>query len=70
MSSTLRLLIYACIFFFFCEFGKFFSQFTTADTIEISQYHQLANIYFLKVTNRSTEKRCEICSKLTIKAPE
>ena len=30
-----------------------------------------ANIYFFKVNNRSTRKRCEICSKLTmIKTPE
>ena len=26
-----------------------------------------ANIYLLKVNNRNTRKRCEICSKLTIK---
>ena len=26
-----------------------------------------ANIYSFKVKNRNTEKRCEICSKLTIK---
>ena len=29
-----------------------------------------ANIYLLKVNNRSTRKRCEICSKLTIKLPK
>ena len=29
-----------------------------------------ANIYLLKVNNRNTKKRCEICSKLTIKTPE
>ena len=27
-------------------------------------------IYLLKVNNRNTRTRCEICSKLTIKAPE
>ena len=27
----------------------------------------LANIYLLKVNNRNTRKRCEICLKLTIK---
>ena len=26
-----------------------------------------ANIHFFKVNNRSTRKRCEICSKLTLK---
>ena len=29
-----------------------------------------ANIYLFKVNYRNTEKRCEVCSKLTIKAPE
>ena len=29
-----------------------------------------ANIYLFKVNNRSTRKKCEICSKLTIKTPE
>ena len=28
------------------------------------------NIYLLKVTNKSTRKRCEMCSKLTLKTPE
>ena len=31
--------------------------------------HYPAGIYLLKV-NRNTTARCEICSKLTIKAPE
>ena len=29
-----------------------------------------ASIYLFKVNNRNTRKRCEICSKLTIKTPE
>ena len=29
-----------------------------------------ANIYLFKINNRNTRKRCEICSKLTIKSPE
>ena len=29
-----------------------------------------ANIYLLKVNNRNTSKRCEICLKLTVKTPE
>ena len=29
-----------------------------------------ANIYLFKVNNRNTRKRCDICSTLTIKAPE
>ena len=28
------------------------------------------NIYLFKVNNRNTRRRCEICSKLTIKTPE
>ena len=35
---------------------------------ERSQYP--TNIYFFKVNNRNTRKRCEICSKLIIKTPE
>ena len=34
------------------------------------QYCQLqANIYLLEVNNKNTKKRCEMCSKLTIKTP-
>ena len=29
-----------------------------------------AGIYLLKVNNRNTRTRCEICSKLAIKTPE
>ena len=29
-----------------------------------------ANIYLFKVINRNTRKKCEICSKLTIKTSE
>ena len=29
-----------------------------------------AKIYLFQVNNRSTKKKCEICSKLTIKTPE
>ena len=29
-----------------------------------------AGIYLLKITNKNTRTRCEICSKLTIKTPE
>ena len=33
-------------------------------------YVNPANAYSVKVSNRNTGKRCEICSKLTIKTPE
>ena len=36
---------------------------------QISTYNT-DNIYMFKVNNRSTRKRGEICSKLTIKTPE
>ena len=29
-----------------------------------------AGIYLLKVNNRNTRTKCEICSKLTVKIPE
>ena len=32
--------------------------------------HVPANISLVKVNNKNTRKRCEICSKLTIKTPE
>ena len=33
-------------------------------------YYYPAGTYLLKVNNRNTRVRCEICSKLTIKTPE
>ena len=36
----------------------------------ISVINSPAGIYLLKVKNRNTRTRCEICSKLTIKTPE
>ena len=39
-------------------------------TVSISRYATQAGIYLLKVNNRNTKTRCEICSKLTIKTPE
>ena len=33
-------------------------------------YRYPANIYLFKINNRNSRKRCEICSKLTIKTPE
>ena len=32
--------------------------------------HKLVSLYFFKVDNRTTRKRCERCSKLTLKTPE
>ena len=33
-------------------------------------FTNITGIYLLKVNNRNTRTRCEICSKLTIKIPE
>ena len=37
---------------------------------KIYRYSFPAGIYLLKVNNRNTRTRCEICSKLTINTPE
>ena len=33
-------------------------------------YAYSAKIYLFKVNNKNTRKKCEICSKLTLKTPE
>ena len=38
-------------------------------TLQIILRNYPANIYLFKVNNRNSRKRCEICSKLTIKTP-
>ena len=38
--------------------------------LNVNGGNNLAGIYLLKVSNRSTRTRCEICSKLTIKTSE
>ena len=40
------------------------------DLYKLSLRNNPAGIYLLKVNNRNTRTRCEICSKLTIKTPE
>ena len=52
--------IYQCYNFFYVQFRINFSFCTFSR-------HFLANIYSFKFNNRSIRKRCEICSKLTIK---
>ena len=39
-------------------------------TYKYKHHWNPAGIYLLKVNNRNTRTRCEICSKLTIKIPE
>ena len=36
----------------------------------LSLWNLTVGIYLLKVNNRNTRTRCEVCSKLTIKTPE
>ena len=36
---------------------------------EMEKYKNLVNIYLFKVKYRNRRKKCETCSKLTIKAP-
>ena len=38
--------------------------------VESNEILNPVGIYLLKVNNRNTRTRCEICSKLTIKIPE
>ena len=38
--------------------------------IYLQNHNFPVNIYLFKVNNRNSRKSCEICSKLTIKAPE
>ena len=35
----------------------------------VPRYSEPVGIYLLKINNRNTRKRCEICSKLIIKTP-
>ena len=55
---------------------KGFGRVATANTLRKSNvilwlyFGNPAGIYLLKVNNRNTRTRCEICSKLTIKTPE
>ena len=38
--------------------------------VNLKKIHFPAGMYLLKVNNKNTRTRCEICSKLTIKIPE
>ena len=54
---------------FFKWFSNIFLK-ANADKCHVILSTVPAGIYLLKVNNRNTRARCEICSKLTIKAPE
>ena len=49
-------------------FGRVLS--TPLNLIQIINFLLPAGIYLLKVNNRNTRTRCEICSKLTLKTPQ
>ena len=54
----------------FCQFLRdylFSKQIPKQDTVSWSYFP--AGIYLLKVNDRNTRTKCEICSKLTIKTP-
>ena len=61
----------------FFEYSLFNDVFLTNGKIKIKNVIKMSlcfrnspgNNYLLKVNNRDTIKRCEICSKLTIKTP-
>ena len=55
-------------FHWYSKKNLIFQQRFTSPTVKLQQ--NPANIYLLKVSNRETGKRCEICSKLTMKTPE
>ena len=40
---------------------------TNCEMIRVKVSMFLANIYLIKVNNRNTRKKCEICSELTMK---
>ena len=50
------------------QIANYHCNMTCNSFIGFTQYP--ANIHLFKVNNRNTRKRCEICSKLTIKTPE
>ena len=49
---------------------RFFKFFIVSNYLRKSFLKVLRGIYLLKVNNRNTGTRCEICSELTIKKPE
>ena len=72
-----------CLWFilqlFFHKFGRWLSLFILIHQTKSSRGNRgkthcdrsyPAYIYLLKVNKKNTRKRCEICSKLTIKTPE
>ena len=61
VQNNLKIFVKFYIFFKF----NFFDNFLSIITRDIP-----AGNYLFKVNNKNTRKRCEICSKLTIKIPE
>ena len=53
--------------FNFCSVTEIFNKLRCATT---ERYMVPANMYLFKVNNKNIIRRCETCSKLTIKTPE
>ena len=54
----------------FYIFHPFVAQYMSITSFISISYLFPARIYLFKVGNRNTRRKCEICSKLTIKTPE
>ena len=55
---------------FWCFPFLFYKKTTGVQLLVKAEKTHPAGNYLFKVNNRNTRTRCEICSKLTIKAPE
>ena len=73
-NFTVKKLLLVEAYFVSCETSlmKLFAK-TVNNTVHY--FHEKStpyptNIYLFKVNNRNIRKRCEICSKLTVKTPE
>ena len=62
LSGTQPLWFLKAFIYFFCSQNVYLQ-------IVDHEFHP-ANIYLFKVNNKNNRKRCEICSKLTVKTPE
>ena len=61
---------YFSLAFFKLAFGLIFDILQGSEYNSVDSCYLPAGIYLLKVKNRNTSARCEICSKLTIKTPK
>ena len=57
-------------FYVKCNTGLKFVHPLSVFLLKLIRLYYPAGIYLLKINNRNTRTRCEICSKLSIKTPE